>query len=503
RWPDAAQLLARAVELETDPKEKADLYAKLGRLFRDRLKNVDLSRKCFEKSLELVPTDRHTLESTARLLETAGDFEKLEQIYARAAQAAHDEKTGDEAAFLLKRADVVWKKLRRPKQAVKDLEAILSLEPAHAGARAALAEVYQEIGDTAGVERIHRGFLREDPLVVDHYKALVEAWRTAGKRDAHAQGAQVLAVLQAASEDDRAAIKNVQAKESPARRGLKVDDWVRLASPDARGPVYDLLVGLADSFEKSVPEDLKSYGLGMLKRSLPLEGESFPEHRLVKRVADLLGIKDDGLDLYWMADWKRPEAILAHAKRVPALILCPATFAGLSEQEKAFVIARTIALVPARLEPARALAARELEKLVLSAAKALDPESALRFSGEDDKESRAFVARAVKQLTPELQEQLKPVIADIVRSRDKLNVEGFRRSAILSASRAGVLAASGAQAAASAVVKTNVALRGKLPPTTQEVVRELREVAEVKDILEFSVSQAYLALRRELGISKE
>src|SRR5205823_2054590 len=163
---------------------------------------------------------------------------------------------------------------------VKELEAVLGLERGHTGARAMLAQVFLETNDVKGVERIYREMVHEDPLAVDHYRALAQAWKEAGQKDAYVQAIQAVAILQAADEE---------------------------------------------------------------------------------------------LDLYWMGDWKRPDAILAHGKKTPALILCPAVFAGLTEPEKAYVIARAIAMVPARLEAVRALPARELEKLVLATVKSLHP----------------------------------------------------------------------------------------------------------------------------------
>jgi hypothetical protein len=217
-------------------------------------------------------------------------------------------------------------------------------------------------------------------------------------------------------------------------------------------------------------------------------------------VTDLLGIKDDELDLYWMGDWKRPEAILAHGKKTPALILCPAVFSGLSEAEKAFVIARAIALVPARLEPARAMPARDFERMFLAAVKALHPD-VTSFSGEEDKETRAFMAKVQKSLTPELTERLKPHAQAIARRHEKPSIETFRRATQLVASRAGVLAAGGAYAAVMACVKTNVALRGRLAATTAEVQRDFRENAELKDVLDFGVSEGHLEARKTLWLA--
>lgn len=502
RWEEAAKYLAKAVELEPAGPDKAELYAKLGRLFRDRIRKPELARKCLEKSFELVPTDRHTLDSLGRLLEQAGDFAALEQAYAKAAAACNKGGLGDEAAHRLKRAEVIWKRLEKPKAAAKELEAVLQLEPSHTGARAMLAQIYLETNDVKGVERIYREMVHEDPLAVDHYRALAACWKDAGQKDAVVQTMQAIAVLQAANDEEKAAATEQAQRAPKARRGLRADEWVKIIPRELVGSIYELVTGLSDAFDKSIPEDLKSYGLGMLKRSLPLEGDGFPEHKLVKRVTDLLGIKDDELDLYWMGDWKRPEAILAHGKKTPALILCPAVFAGLSEPEKAYVIARAIALVPARLEAVRAMVPRELEKFILAAVKSLHPDLT-SFSGEDEKETRNFMAKVQKALTPELIEKLKPHAAAVARRPDKPGVEVFRRAASLVASRAGVLAAGGAYPSVMAVVKTNVAMRGRLATTTAEVVRDFREVAELKDILEFSVSEGHLEMRKTLWLASK
>jgi len=98
-------------------------------------------------------------------------------------------------------------------------------------------------------------------------------------------------------------------------------------------------------------------------------------------------------------------------------------------------------------------------------------------------------------------EKLRPHAQAIARRADKANLETLRRAAQLVASRAGVLAAGGAYPSVLAVVKTTVALRGRLAPTTAEVVREFREVAELRDILEFSVTEGHLELRKALWLA--
>jgi hypothetical protein len=46
-------------------------------------------------------------------------------------------------------------------------------------------------------------------------------------------------------------------------------------------------------------------------------------------------------------------------------------------------------------------------------------------------------------------------------------------------------------------------MRGRLAATTPEVVRDFREVAELRDILELAVSEGYLEVRKALGIARD
>ncbi len=169
--------------------------------------------------------------------------------------------------------------------------------------------------------------------------------------------------------------------------------------------------------------------------------------------------------------------------------------------EKAFLIARSVAPLKVRgLEAVRALPGRELERLLLGAAKLVDP--AHGFSGEEERDVRHFQKGLAKALTPELERTLRPLLEEIWRGRAALPVEDLKRGVQLTASRCGLLAAGGVWPAARAIVKTNVALRGRIPERTEDVVREFKEVGELRDLLSFSVSEGYLETRRALGLDE-
>jgi tetratricopeptide (TPR) repeat protein len=490
RWNDAVHHLTRAAELEPEPRKQAELMANVARVVRDRLKQRKLARKCFHQAFSLNPHDRHTLDSLLRLLEADGDLEAQARALGTAADVAREGRAGDEAALRLRRAEVLVA-MKRPKDAAGEYERIMAIEPRHAGSRAALSRLYVEVGDVGGVERIHRELLAEDPLAVESFRALHDVWRAGGRADERAQTAQVLSVLKAAT-DDEEKLARQSTQKAPSWRGKVNDDAFvdHVLHPRLAGPLGELVRAAREVTTKQVPDDLKSHGIGWLTKSLPLEGDAFPEHRLVKQVAELLDVGT--LELYWMADWRRPEPVIGHGRN-PGLILCPEVFSGLSEPEKAFVIGRALGPLKVGLEPLRALSVDQLKLVLLGVLKGIDPSRS--FKGDDDKLVKAVVKAVGKT---ELARDLARVHEALWRGREALDLEGLRQAALLCGSRAGLLAAGGLLPAARAVFATNLSLRGRAPETTEAVVKELKDSPELKDLLGWAVSPGHLGLRARL-----
>lgn len=490
RWSDAVRNLAKAIELEPERRKQSELYANLARVVRDRLKQRKLARRCFQQAFSLNPRERHTLDSLLRLLEAEGDLDAVVRALGTAAEASKG--GGDEAALRLKRADVLAQQ-RKGREAAEEYERVLALEPRHSGARAQLSRLYVELRDVAGIERIHRALLAEDPLLVESYRALADGWRAGGRADELGQALQVLSVVRATTHEEEDAVRAAAAQPPKFRGKVREEDVVStLLHEGCRGPLGELMRAAGGLLLKQVPDDLKSHGIGFFSPRLSLDGDAFPEHRLVKRVCDLLDVGP--IDLYWMADWRRPEPVMGHSK-TPSLLLCPEVFSGLSEPEKAFVIARAVAPLRLGLEVFRALPAEQVRLLLLAVLKGVDPGRS--FKGDDDRTLRGFVKTVSK--TPEVLKALEPVHEQLWRSRDQLDVEGFRQGVLLTASRAALLAAGGPLAGVKAVMSTNVALRGRLAEKTEAVVKEFREVPELRDLLAWSVSPGYLELRKRLA----
>ncbi len=490
RWAAALHHLARAVLHERDLRQRAALYSNMARVLRDRLRQRPLARRCFERAFALDPDDRHTFESLLRLLEADGDVAAQARVLGVSADRAAASGRGDEAALRVRRAGILAASGHLP-EAIADWERVLALDPRQQGARAALAELYGRTGDAAGIERVRREQLALDPLQLEAYRALCDAWGKAGRKDEQGQAAQVLSVLRAATAEEERLVRAATAQVPQHKGALDEDAFAgELVPAFARGPLLDLLRAAGPLLLKQVPDDLKQHGIGWRSTRLGLEGNAFPEHKLLRRVASLLGL--DALDVYWMPDWKQPEPVVGHAKGSPALILCPEPFAGLGEPEKAFVLARALAPLRCGLELVRAVPGDALRLWLLAAAKACD--AARAFPGDDDRTLRGIV-KAVSR-APEVVRAAAPAAARVWAARDALDLDGLRRGLSFAATRAGALAAGGPAPAVRALVASNLALRGRLPEKTEAVLAALANLPEVGDVLAFSVSAEGTRLRQ-------
>jgi hypothetical protein len=313
-----------------------------------------------------------------------------------------------------------------------------------------------------------------------------------GRKDAHGQAVQVLAALCAARDaDDRKLLKGISDRMPRTHARISDDDFVTgVVHERCRGALLELVRKAGQHLLKQVPDDLKKHGIGWRTPRHAIEGNAFPEHSLVKRICDVLGITE--LSVYWMPEWKSPEPIIGHAKGSPALILCPEVFNGLSEAEKAFVLGKALGPVKLNLEIFRALPAASVGKLVLGALKGFAV-TERSFPGDDEKPVRA-VTKAISK-SNELQAALKNTQLGLWRKRGELDFESFRTGVLLTATRVGLLVSGGMQAASEAIVATNMSLRGRVPKNTEGVIKVYREIPELRDLCAYSVSEAYLRLR--------
>lgn len=495
QWQEAAQCLTRAIELESDPYECAKLWAHLGRLSRDRLASPDFARQCFENSLELNPEDVKTIDSLIRLLRDLNDHEALNVLLQDAIALSGDAFTA--ASFRVERAQLLWKKLGRSREATREFELVLNADPRSDEARRALARLYVELGDGPKALSFHRKLLKSNPLRIGSYRAVTEVYRGTNQEDGYVQGLQVLALFKKANARELTLVQK-SLKTRRAMTGVSEQEFFNnVLHEHVPASLARIMNLLSDWSPKLFPVDLRSYKLKKRHR-IQFDGEDrFPEQHLLDKVMHLYQLHDK-VDAYWMPDWRRPEIVVEASKR-PTIMLCPAVFESLNDQQILYLLGKNLGLAALGASMVPKVGRSGLYRFLKLVAQALAPDMPLSQS-----DSGGQIQAALRALGRELQSESSrravPLINELWNRRNQIDFARVCTAYELTANRCGLLAAGGVMPAVECIFKTNVLFDGQLGMTTEAVKDQFRDNELIIDLLRYAVSEDYLELRELTGL---
>lgn len=149
--------LVRLVQLEVGALDNAEAQARakyrVGEIYENRLGAPDLALAAYDEALALHPPYQPALEARTRLLELAGDHERLAADLAREAEAAKGLRPALDA--LLGRAQVLHDDLKAPAQAAQVYESVLERDGDQIGALMALESIYAGLGKYQDLARVY------------------------------------------------------------------------------------------------------------------------------------------------------------------------------------------------------------------------------------------------------------------------------------------------------------------------------------------------------------
>ncbi|MSP60174.1 MAG: tetratricopeptide repeat protein [Myxococcales bacterium] len=158
RFPALVEVLRRQKARATDAKGAIPLLEKIGTLWVERLGAPHKAIEAYQEILRLAPNQQKAVRVLRELFAQAGDFERLEALYAEHGQWEElcetlltvAERTpspaGDNALKIRiyqRVAEIAQRQLQQPDRAAKAFERILAVDPQHLGAANALIPIYR------------------------------------------------------------------------------------------------------------------------------------------------------------------------------------------------------------------------------------------------------------------------------------------------------------------------------------------------------------------------
>lgn len=151
-WKELVRLVQMEVAALDSPEAQARAKFRVGEIYENRLGVADAALAAYDEALGLNPNFVPALEGRTRLLELAGDHDRLAADLAREASSAKGQRHAIDA--LLGRAQVLLDDMKQPAQAAQVYEAVLERDSDQIGALLALEHIYSSLGkfqELAGV----------------------------------------------------------------------------------------------------------------------------------------------------------------------------------------------------------------------------------------------------------------------------------------------------------------------------------------------------------------
>lgn len=140
RWSDYIRTLLQKADLYREPGTKANLYRAAGMLYLDRSSNQAEAIKCFERVLEVAPTDVESMTRLKEMYEKRRDWESLIGIMGREAEMLDP---ADRPLRFVEMAELATERLRKPDVCIDLWKRVLTVDPSNAAALDALSNLYE------------------------------------------------------------------------------------------------------------------------------------------------------------------------------------------------------------------------------------------------------------------------------------------------------------------------------------------------------------------------
>ena len=487
--PRAVEILEELVRIEQDEKARVRLNQTLGEVWRDELKNDSRSVQYFNAALDLDPGFVKAFEAIEQMLSSAGNWAGLEENYIgmikRLPQA---DPRGMKSVLWKNLGDLYRFKLRNLEGATQAYTVLAKGQPDNVEILEVLADL---LGKNPGA--VDDAILTWQRLVqlnpekmTRPLHELVRLYLTKKLPDRAFLACAVLAAHKDAAPQEQQLLQGyAKQAQTQAKRAMTDKLWdVLLVHPEARGPLAQLSTLLWRSAGSALMRQPKDYGLDKRRVWERKELDAPVPMYFVTQLKYVRGVLNVGnFDLWEKLDGA--EALAPLALETPTLAIGKGNPMLRDTNARALwlQIGRQVAgLRPAFILP-RTLGAQRFNALIEVAIKLVEP----RYPVKSDPREVAEVERALARIAGPLANAIRPVVAELLKSRQAVNTKGFLEGMEHTALRTGYLLTG----------DLDLALNVAKQPDSSAVPIAFQQ--KVRELLTFAVSEEHFELRQRLG----
>jgi tetratricopeptide (TPR) repeat protein len=486
-WAKLVDVVLRLADFVEDTKQRAKYMHTAATIASKHLGKVDQAIGFYTKVLELDPENTKAVEEALELYRGKGKHDEVERLLKRqidqAKAAADREKL---VAVLDQLGELYQKHLNEPELAIDALEAAQAFDPEDRARAEKLGELYaldpKQYLDKAVKSQTQ--ILRRNPYRVESYKLLRKLFTDAKKADPAWCLCQALSVLRLAEPDEERFYKKHRSENAaPAQAAIDEAGWDRLMHWDLDPLVTRIFAMIQPTIIRTRTQPIEAMGYDP-RYAIDCSMHPYPVSQTLFYVGGVLGMPPP---LVFQNPNDPGSLGMVHA-RTPAIVLGRAAFEGQpATQSLAFIAGRHMAYFrPGFYVRHLVPTGTGLKAWLFAAIKLCVPQFPVSADLQGQV-SEAMTAMAQDFQGPE-KDKLASVVSKLLQAGGALDLKKWVASIDLTADRVGFLLAHDLQ-------------------MSTEVIRATEEASSVpvkermKDIVLFSVSEEYFALREQLTIS--
>jgi tetratricopeptide (TPR) repeat protein len=501
QWRRAVDTIHKFLDIESNAQRRGRYYLAAAAIAREKLREPDEALEYFEAALDSFFEDPdvtgaalerglEAFRAVDEMLTEQKAWKQQERAYRRMIErAAHKRELS--IALWDGLTEVYRSRLDQPQSAIEAAEVAQSLAPDDTERRKRLAQLYLVVGEQSPEKAAeqHQRILQTRPDAIDSYRMLGGIYLNTDQRDRAWCASAALSFLGQATREEQEFYDRHRPKGLVQARGhLTEDIWRALHHPSENRFITAIFAAIWQGPARLRAAPHKAAGLRRKDR-VDLAADDRTVSRVIEYVAGVLQCRVP--DVYYQPD-KPGGLLLANCVDgddvIPSLVVRADILNMPSRRVLAFAVGRMLALMRPEHYLRLALATKTERKVaLLSAVKLVAPE----FPVPPD--LRAGVAQYLpamqRHVSPSMHEQLGHVVTRLIAAAPELHVDAWDRGADATARRAGFVV-SGDLAAAAAVIASEPTGVGE-PGAKQKTM----------DLVAYSVSEDYFALREQLGLA--
>ena len=490
-WGQAADTLVRLAALETAPEMRAKYLYTAALIRRDELNDAEGAVELLNQSLEEAPAEIKAFDAIERTLTESGTWKELARNYRKMIKRLPAQGFVELRVRLWNSlGEVSLRRLDDREMATTAFEVASSLEPENLQRHELLADLYVQGGpdriDKAIAE--HQLLVARSPDRLASYRALAKLYRDSGALDKQWCVAATLTFLRKADAELVQFYEHHRPRElRTAKRSFTDDIWAKVAHPDEDRFVAAVFMLLGHFVAATAAQQHQAVGLRRKERVDVGRDDRVPLPTL-RYVAQTLELPPP--DVFFRDVDPQSLSLLNLQEKgalTPAFVIGQGYGRHIDEHDVVFELGKRMAF----LRPERFLrcAVPSVSALDIALRSALALVGAGigpgAYNGEVDKltdQLRRMVPRSVIEQMAVVGQQLLSARGEVI------DMEAWMGATDLTAARVGFVLGSDLPAAAR-VISTE-------PASTSPLVAKQR----LKDLIAYSVSESYFAVRKFLGL---